>query len=152
MKRPDAVARVGSLGHSMVDDPPANTLSNVSRSTCSRCGRSALCSVGNWYGSALEEPCPDVPRRELRTKFVDYDARRNPQSDRHCVRCQKDLKPSQKVRWVHCVNGGLYALHPEDEKLYVSDAGEMGWFPIGEDCARILGLEWTHPPDRNDRA
>lgn len=81
----------------------------------------------------------------MRTKFLDYDARRTPKTEHHCIRCQKDLKPGQPVRWIHCVNGGMFVLHPDDESSYVSDAGDMGCWPIGNDCARILGIDWTHP-------
>jgi hypothetical protein len=85
----------------------------------------------------------------LRTKFIDYDARRKSKTDYYyCVCCQKDLKPGAKVRWVHCINGGLFALHPEDEKRYVYEpASDMGCFPLGMDCARKLGLEWTFSDD-----
>lgn len=82
----------------------------------------------------------------LRTKFVDYDARRDPKTNHFCVACQKDLKPGVPYREVHLVNGGPFALHPEDEPKYESDSGEMGMWPIGNDCARKLGLEWTHAP------
>jgi hypothetical protein len=42
------------------------------------------------------------------------------------------------------INGGYYALHAADEAKYVPDGGEMGCWPIGDDCATKLGLEWTH--------
>lgn len=80
-----------------------------------------------------------------RTKCIDPDNRRNPQSNHYCCRCHKDLKPGQPFRMVHLVNGGPFALHPEDESSYVSDGGDMLFFPIGSDCARKVGLEWTHP-------
>jgi hypothetical protein len=79
-----------------------------------------------------------------RTKFIDYDARPRPKTDFSCIACQRDLDPKRNVRRVHCVDGGAFALHPDEEAAYVADSGEMGWFPIGADCAKRLGLEWTH--------
>lgn len=80
-----------------------------------------------------------------RTKFLDYDARREPKTDHYCVKCQRDIKPGSQFRMVHIVDGGGFVLHPEDESAYASDAGDMYFFPIGTDCARQLGLEWTTP-------
>lgn len=58
--------------------------------------------------------------------------------------CQKDLNPNKPCRWVHCIQGGMFALHPEDESKYeYNDASDMGSWPIGLDCAKKLGLEWT---------
>jgi len=80
-----------------------------------------------------------------RTKYIDPDYRRDPKTDHFCCRCQKDIKPGSPFRMVHCVDGGMSALHPDDEANYVTDAGDMGCFPIGMDCARKIGLEWSHP-------
>lgn len=81
----------------------------------------------------------------VRTKFLDYDARRDPKTNRFCIRCQKDLKPGTPSRMVHVINGGSHILHPRDEAIYVSDRGDMGGFEIGPECARIVGLEWSVP-------
>lgn len=80
-----------------------------------------------------------------RTKFIDPDNRRAAKTDRFCVRCNKDIKPSSPARSVHLVNGGLDILHPEDEAIYTSDAGDCGAFLVGMDCANRIGLEWTTP-------
>jgi hypothetical protein len=82
---------------------------------------------------------------ELRTKPIDYDARRDPRTDFYCIVCQKDMDRSKPCRSVHLIEGGPIVLHPDDESKYVSDGGEMGCCPIGEDCAKKLGREWTHP-------
>lgn len=80
----------------------------------------------------------------LRTKeLATFD--RDPITNDHCLRCKKDLKPGQSRRWVHCIEGGTTVLHPGDEKAYVPDGGDMGSFPLGMDCARRLGLEWSTP-------
>lgn len=80
-----------------------------------------------------------------RTAYLDQDNRRWPKG-RYCVACNKTLRAGRAYRRVHLVNGGPFVLHPEDEALYVADAGDMGSFPIGDDCARKLGLEWTLAP------
>lgn len=80
-----------------------------------------------------------------RTKFLDYDARRTPKTDFCCVMCQRDLDPAdRKVRWVHIVDEVL-VLHPADEALYTPDAQDRGAFPIGPECAKKIGIEWTRP-------
>ena len=82
----------------------------------------------------------------LRTKFIDFDARRDPKTDFFCCACQKDMDPKKPCRAVHLVDGGMYALHPKDEEKYAPDGGDLGCHPIGSDCAKKLGLEWTFPP------
>jgi hypothetical protein len=90
-----------------------------------------------------------------RVKFIDPDYRRDPprgSGDRFCCRCQKAIKPGQPHRTVHEVDGGAYALHPEDEALFDKPTGDMGWWRVGMDCARKIGLEWTHPPFTGEAA
>lgn len=79
----------------------------------------------------------------LRTKFLDYDARKLPKTDRFCIMCQRDLKPNQPCRSVHLINGTMLVLHPGDEAKYTPNSGDMGSHLIGMDCARKLGMEWT---------
>lgn len=81
-----------------------------------------------------------------RTKFLDYDARRDPKTDRFCIRCQKDIKPDAEARAVHIVDGGSMILHPADESAYQSDNADLGFHLIGPECSRVVGIEWTHPP------
>ncbi len=82
---------------------------------------------------------------EPRTKYLDTDFRRRPKTDLFCYVCQKDIKPDSKYRMIHVIDGGPNVLHPGSEADYVSDAGEMGSHPIGPDCAKRLGLEWSVP-------
>lgn len=81
-----------------------------------------------------------------RTKFIDYDARRNPKTTRYCVCCQKDIKPGSKFRLVY-VGEGMEAIHPEDVQTYLSSpvksSIDIGPFELGMTCAKKLGLEWT---------
>lgn len=81
----------------------------------------------------------------FRTIFLAYDARRDPKTDLSCIVCQKDLNPTKPYRTVHVVAGGSQVLHPDDEQLYIPDKGDCGCHPIGPDCAKKLGLEWSWP-------
>lgn len=69
-------------------------------------------------------------------------------SEEPCVRCGKAIR--RKKRMVHLVDGGSSILHPDDEHLYQSDNGDMYWYPIGSDCARVLGLEWSVDLETHD--
>ena len=51
------VERAEALGHTLVNDPPANTLSNMNRMSCTQCGRAVLWNHETAYGSALEAEC-----------------------------------------------------------------------------------------------
>ncbi len=88
----------------------------------------------------------------VRMRFIDFDARRDPKTDHWCVMCQKELNPDRPCRWVRLVDvsGAPNAVLPEDAILL--DRGELklpprstdyGMTPIGRDCARVLGIEWT---------
>jgi len=81
---------------------------------------------------------------QIRKEFIDYDARRKPRTKRSCVRCQKDLDPGKTVRRVY-VTRDMEAVHPDDLGNYLRSEGDFGWLLIGNDCARILGMEWTLP-------
>lgn len=90
--------------------------------------------------------------KTFRTKFIDPDYRRTPKTSWSCCCCQKDIKPSAAYRMVHLVNGGIDALHPGDYDAYATASKEQpsgqfkddcGGHPIGMDCARKLGLEWS---------
>jgi len=37
----------------------------------------------------------------------------------------------------------MEAVHPDDLGRYARSEGDFGWLLIGNDCARILGMEWT---------
>jgi hypothetical protein len=92
-------------------------------------------------------------------QFIDFDARRDPKTDRWCIRCQKDLPSRMSARQLRAllINGAPYSLHPEDEPGYDTGAlplpsalqpgfeRDLGQCFIGSDCARAHGLEWTKP-------
>lgn len=39
----------------------------------------------------------------------------------------------------------MEAVHPDDLGRYLPSDCDFGWLLIGNDCARILGMEWTLP-------
>lgn len=86
---------------------------------------------------------------KYRTAYIDCDNRRDPKTDKFCVRCNRDLEPSQDHGLVHLVDGGPFALHPEDEEIYSksgNDRSDLGMFFIGLDCAKKIGLEFVRKP------
>lgn len=79
----------------------------------------------------------------IRTKFIDFDARRLPKTDHWCVCCQRDLKVGTEYRAVKLLNDEEpFAIHPDDH----GPLPRKLW-PIGMDCARRLGMEWTVAAD-----
>lgn len=83
---------------------------------------------------------------DMRTKELPVYRGKRPAftGDHPCIVCDKEVNP-RTARYVHVINGGQVVLHPNDERLYVPDGGDMGGHPIGPDCARRLGLEWSTP-------
>jgi len=77
-----------------------------------------------------------------RYQFVDYDARRDPKTDRWCCKCQKDLMPGQPHRHVYLA-AEMCAVHPEDIAERGPQPDDYGWHLLGMDCAKKLGLEWS---------
>lgn len=88
----------------------------------------------------MTTPKPTFEPGKPKRKFLDYDARRKPKTDHFCIKCQRDLKPGQPFRIVH-VHEGAFAIHPEGPQ----PASDVSAYPIGMDCARSLGMEWTIP-------
>lgn len=94
-------------------------------------------------------PTDAEPREKetpFRTKFLDYDARRKPKTDHSCVKCQRDLKPGQPFRIVH-VFEGAFVVHPDGPQ-----PDDVSAYPVGMDCAKAIGMEWTREPDATLRA
>ena len=82
---------------------------------------------------------------KYRSKKIIFSGRRKGSRppEEYCYCCGKSMR-GKTLRMIHVINGGMAALHPEDEALYESDAGDMLWFAIGPSCARQLGLDWTY--------
>jgi hypothetical protein len=81
----------------------------------------------------------------MRTRFIDFDARRKPKSNFYCIACQRDIRPEEKHRRVLTVSGEPFAVHPEDHAQVPTD--KAVWHFIGLSCARKLGLEWSLPAE-----
>jgi len=79
---------------------------------------------------------------EHRTIQLDADNRNVSTTSPTCCRCGRHIA-SRTYRTVHLIAGGAQVLHPEDEQLYTPDEGDMGWHPIGNGCARKLGMEYS---------
>jgi hypothetical protein len=76
----------------------------------------------------------------LRLKFLDYDARCQPKTEFFCIACQRDLDPTEPQRAIR-ITSEMMVVHPDDEP----PIGAEAWQPIGNDCAKKLGLGWSVP-------
>ena len=82
---------------------------------------------------------------KYRTTYLNPDNTYVPKNAKNpCGRCNRNIKDGSKSRSVHLINGGLDVLHPDDESKYVSDSGDLGFYSVGMDCAKAIGLEFTH--------
>lgn len=90
-------------------------------------------------------------RDRVETKFIDFDARRDPKTPHWCIMCQRDLDPATENREVRLIlidnRSQPHALHVDDEALFdlgvlLTDGEDGGRMPIGRDCARKLGKQW----------
>ena len=59
-----------------------------------------------------------------------------------CARCGKEVK-NQKYS-VHLINGDNTMLAVADESNYTSDSADMGFYPIGSECAKHISKEFLH--------
>lgn len=92
----------------------------------------------------------------IRSKWMDPDFRRDPKTPHFCAICQRDLKPGQKHRIVRYELDRYEAIHTDDwdkaaELIPPTRAPQyrddcLFDQPIGMDCARKLGLEWSRDP------
>jgi hypothetical protein len=96
------------------------------------------------YIESIEFALEAFPLTDARTKFIDYDARRDPKTSVWCCMCQRDLNPAKPMRHVY-VCDQMCAIHPEDLAARPADPSDYGWLLIGVDCAKKLGLEWSLP-------
>ena len=79
-----------------------------------------------------------------RTNFLGPDNRPNPKTTRFCARCNKDLKPGSASRWIFIFEGGMTVLHPDEVSRFDPEGQDVqGWFEIGPECVRRIGIEWT---------
>ncbi len=97
-----------------------------------------------------------------RLREIDYDARRDPLTDRYCVHCQRDLSPNAYARLGRTLmldGGPIFTIHPDDVHDWQhrmmtvmlpngaapSSIHDLGWRHFGSACARRHGLTWTIP-------
>lgn len=59
-----------------------------------------------------------------------------------CARCGKEVKNAKYM--VHFIEGGNTMLAVADEDNYVEDDADMGFFPIGSECAKHIPQEFLH--------
>ena len=87
--------------------------------------------------------------RECQTWSPDH--RKWSKSEVWCCHCGKTLRPGQRRRYVHVIFGGATILHPGDEAQFAEgityfgggNGDDLGFHPVGLDCAKRIGLEWT---------
>lgn len=84
-------------------------------------------------------------KEKPRTKCIDPDYRVDPKADLWCIRCQKTIRGAHRL--IYITVDGHVAVHPDDVSAHAS-ATDIGWQPIGNDCARIVGVSWTVPPPK----
>lgn len=82
-----------------------------------------------------------------RTKWIDPDFRRDAKTMHYCGVCQRDLKLGQPHRRILFDPTKYEAVHGEDWDIALSPDNGACWIiePIGMDCAKRLGLEWSKP-------
>jgi len=59
-----------------------------------------------------------------------------------CVRCGKEVK-NEKYS-IHLIEGGNTMLAVADENKYDNEAADMGWHPIGSECAKHIPQEFLY--------
>lgn len=73
------------------------------------------------------------------------DYRRDPKTKHYCHFCQKDMVPEKPYREVFAFyfDGAPCVVNLEDAVKAPPPGG--GWLPVGNDCAKVIGLEWSRP-------
>jgi hypothetical protein len=61
-----------------------------------------------------------------------------------CV-ARKTCAQTNLNRLVHLLDI-MMVVHPADEPLSGNLDHDLGFLPVGYDCVRLFGMEWTHPP------
>lgn len=82
------------------------------------------------------------PKPRLRSVFdADPDYRRDPKTDYWCINCHQAINRTKPHRIALVTSDGDKFVHPEDAALVPT----AGYHPMGNDCAKRLGSEWTLP-------
>lgn len=72
----------------------------------------------------------------IRTRFLDYDARRDPKTDRYCSLCQRDVSSDRPAHAIWLNVEDMHITHPEDA------SGKPNAL-LGRCCAKQIGMEWS---------
>ena len=83
--------------------------------------------------------------RKIDRFAADPDYRRQPKTDYFCINCNKTIDPTKPHRLVRVIDKGDSFLHPQDVEGYMLEHGFAALHPMGNDCAKRLGLEWSIP-------
>jgi len=59
-----------------------------------------------------------------------------------CVFCGKNVSRQGNCQGVWVGAGGASIIHTEDTDKERSDAGWMGWFPVGSECIKVVPKEF----------
>ena len=71
-----------------------------------------------------------------------YEKNINNGSINPCARCGKEVKNEKYT--IHLIEGNNTMLSVKDEINYISDSADMGFFPIGSECAKHISKEFLH--------
>lgn len=89
---------------------------------------------------------------KIDSKWINPDFRRDPKTAHYCAICQRDLKPNQPHRFIMFELDRYEAIAPDQWQLAQDTIPQtraphlqpvLFVQPIGMDCAKRLGLEWS---------
>lgn len=83
------------------------------------------------YGHAKDE-------RPIDSKAFHRNEKRVGPDEWPCARCGKPVKEADAKNWVTFTSGGGRFLRTDDPPVPANDPGQMGWHPVGPDCAKRL--------------
>jgi hypothetical protein len=86
------------------------------------------------YETLQDLPTPFGPKYQERTE------RGGVQGD-ECVLCGRKIGNKKTTRFFRVVDGGTTFAAPSDDAGV--DGGDMGYFPVGPECAKTLPAEWA---------
>lgn len=76
-------------------------------------------------------PAPFGPKYQQRTE--------SGSTGDECVLCGRQTGGKSNTRFFRVVEGGSRFAHPDEQ---VHPAGDMGYFPVGSECAKALPADW----------
>lgn len=82
-------------------------------------------------------PCghEDAPTPPVEQPFGQH-SKRHRRADMECVRCGRST-PDPKW-WAHVIDGGARYVTGGEQNKPIEKSGDMGWFPVGSECRKIL--------------